>query len=303
MQYGNATLLPLIGGSGGGGGAAGNTTIGSGGGGGGGAILIASSGAINVTGSILANGGNSGGSSSYQAGRGGAGSGGAIRLVASTIGGNGTISAAGGTGGNTLNSWGGYYVCATSTANYGSVGRIRLEADTITRTASSTPLPVSDTPGTILLPGGTPTLSITSVGGIAVPANPNGSSDVTIPATMNPMSIAFTTSGVTVGSTITLTVVPPLGVATTANSGPTTGTLDSATSSVSVSLPSGSNTLQASVTYTVSSANAVAMSKFTGSENVAQVRLNATLGGDSTATLITVSGKEFTVPAAALANL
>jgi len=117
------------------------------------------------------------------------------------------------------------------------------------------------------------------------------------------VTVVFRTTGVTVGSTITLSVIPPLGVTTRSNSPPTTGTIDEATSEVSVSLPVGQNTLQASVTYPVTAAAGMAVSQYTNSERVAQVRLNATLGGPSTATLITVTGKEFTVPTAALAGI
>ncbi|MCZ7639522.1 MAG: hypothetical protein M5U12_27845 [Verrucomicrobia bacterium] len=76
QPYGNALLLPLIGGSGGGGSPSFS------GGGGGGAILIASSTSIRVVspGRILATGGYNSGS----AGR-GVGSGGAIRLVAPRV--------------------------------------------------------------------------------------------------------------------------------------------------------------------------------------------------------------------------
>ena len=57
LTYGNAFLLPLIGGSGGGGSSSG------GGGGGGGAILIAASGAISLSGQVWSTGGNKSGGS------------------------------------------------------------------------------------------------------------------------------------------------------------------------------------------------------------------------------------------------
>ncbi len=77
QPYGNALLIPMIGGSGGGG-----SPGDGGGGGGGGAILIASSTLIRVegTGRILAEGGYNGGSSIRSIG-----SGGAIRLVAPKV--------------------------------------------------------------------------------------------------------------------------------------------------------------------------------------------------------------------------
>ena len=84
--YGNALLIPMIGGSGGGG------TIGSpggGGGGGGGAILIASSTSIKISGLVRA---------AYGYSQGGAynfGSGGAVRLVAPKVAGNGSVDVRG----------------------------------------------------------------------------------------------------------------------------------------------------------------------------------------------------------------
>jgi hypothetical protein len=79
--YGNAELLPLLGGSGGGGGDASLGTTSAGGGGGGGATVIAASGTLTLTGTISARGGNGGGGNNP----GGGGSGGAVRLVATTI--------------------------------------------------------------------------------------------------------------------------------------------------------------------------------------------------------------------------
>ncbi|MCF7732403.1 MAG: hypothetical protein K9N23_11975, partial [Akkermansiaceae bacterium] len=81
--YGNASLVPLIGGSGGGGLGGGDNRIG--GGGGGGAILIAATGTVTIEGSLRAIGGGSGNSA-------GGGSGGGIRIVANTIDGDGTVS-------------------------------------------------------------------------------------------------------------------------------------------------------------------------------------------------------------------
>jgi hypothetical protein len=96
--YGNAQVVPLIGGSGGGG-ARGYSTWS--GGGGGGAILIIAGGTITLNGTIAANGGNGpfGNNVPGLLGAGG-GSGGAVRLVANTINGSatGSISCLGGNG-------------------------------------------------------------------------------------------------------------------------------------------------------------------------------------------------------------
>lgn len=306
--YGNVNMLPLVGGSGGGGGAGGSVLPGTGGGGGGGAILIAASGTISVTGSILADGGLpvSATTTNGRGARGGGGSGGAIRLIATTISGNGTISAAGGSySGEFSNQSVGssYYVCTSydNGAHNGGPGRIRLESETLTRTAATNPLYVGGAPGPSFVPG-LPSLRIASIAGLAVPATPTGNGDVTLsPDAPNPVTVAFVTSGITVGTSIKLTVIPPLGNATVVTSAPTSGSLDGASASVDVNIPTGSSILQASLTYTVVAAVGDAMSVYAQGERVEQVRLVSTLGGDATATLITLSGKEYPVPLAVLA--
>lgn len=307
--YGNVSLLPLVGGSGGGGGVGGSSYPGSGGGGGGGAILIAASGTINVTGSILANGGVPPGTSAAGRGaQGGGGSGGAIRLVATTIGGNGTISAVGGgvagEGAYISNAGSPYYICNPSDSNYslsGGAGRIRLESETLLRTTATSPYYVGGAPGLLFVPN-SPAISIASIGGLPVPATPTGNGDVSLPPEVsNPVAVVIKTSGVTVGSTIKLTVAPAIGAAYSATSAPTTGTTDNATASVNIDIPSGQSILQASVTYTVVAAVGDAMSVYAQGERVEKVRLSTTLGGDSMATLITVSGREYEVPASVLA--
>lgn len=316
VTYGNVTLIPLVGGSGGGGGAGGPLLPGSGGGGGGGAVLIAASGTINVTGSILANGGTPlspgqitastpGALPTGRGAYGGGGSGGAIRLIATMVTGDGVISAVGGlsTGEYAYNTtYGTYYVCsnqANGSLN-GGAGRIRIDSDSLVRTAATTPSWSRGTPSLAFVPG-LPMLSIESIGGVAVPA---GNSSIALPAGFtNPVTVNFVTTGVTVGSSIKLTVTPAQGVAYSATSAPTTGTTSSAAASVSVNLLSGSNTLQATVTYTVVASVGDAMSVYAQGERVEKVTLASTLGSkDSRVTFTTVSGKEFIVPAAVLAQ-
>ncbi len=307
ITYGNSSLLPLVGGSGGGGGPGGSAYPGSGGGGGGGAILVAASGTIDVSGAILANGGNPIFPTPNGRGNsGGGGSGGAIRLVATTISGNGTLSAAGGgVPGDfaTYHDSAGYYLCGHLNSNgsqTGGTGRIRLESETMLRTAQTTPLYVGGAPSVLFVPG-QPTLAISTIGGLPVPADPAGAGDVLIPSELaNPVQVGLATSGVTVGSTIELTVVPASGVAYSVTSEPTTGTTESASTSVGIDIPDGKSILQASVTYTVVAAVGDMMSVYAQGERVEKVRLSAILGGSSMATLITVSGKEFEIPVSAL---
>lgn len=311
VVYGNVALTPLLGGSGGGGGAGGAAAPGSGGGGGGGAILIAASGTLSVTGAIYANGGvpvSPGSMSNARGAYGGGGSGGAIRLIATTVSGNGIISAVGGLSTSEIvsnNTYGSYYVCSgnASGSMNGADGRIRIESETLSRTAATTPIYVGGTPSLVFVPG-LPTLTITSIGGVAVPAVPTGSADVTLPAgTTNPVTVAFSTTGVTVGSSIKLTVTPIKGTAYSATSTPTAGTTSLATASVSVNLPSGTNnTLQASVTYTVVASIGNAMGVYAQGERVKTITLATTLGSRaSTVTLTTMSGKEYVVPSSVLA--
>lgn len=302
-------MIPLLGGSGGGGGAGGPAAPGSGGGGGGGAILIAASGTFDVTGSILANGGAPGATGDIAARGvyGGGGSGGGIRLIATTISGNGTISAVGGASWGEVwqnATYGAYGVCtnaANGSAN-GGAGRIRIESETLLRTTATNPIYVGGSPSLVFVPG-LPTLKIDSIGGVAVPSQPSGVGDVALPSGFtNPVTVTFVTSGVTVGSSIKLTITPAQGTAYSATSAPTTGTTGSATASVSVSLPSGPNTLQASVTYTVVASVGDAMSVYAQGERVERVTLASTLGKESSVTLTTVSGKEYVVPVSALAK-
>ena len=58
--------------------------------------------------------------------------------------------------------------------------------------------------------------------------------------------------------------------------------------------------LQATTTYTVAVAMGEARSRFAQNERVEKVQLIATLGGQSQAKLITVSGKEYLVPMSVL---
>jgi hypothetical protein len=297
--YGSSQLLPLVGGSGGGGASGGAAFAGSGGGGGGGALLIAASGTVAISGSILANGGRAGDSSGAGTGStGGGGSGGAVRILASTISGNGTVSAQGGAAATLSQTTISVYTSGTAGAN----GRIRLESDIINRTAATTPAYTFSAPGAVFV-AGFPKLRIARVAGIDVPAQPSGNGDVILPATTpNPVAVEFESSGVPVGNTVKLTVTPPSGAITTAVSNALSGSTQTATASASVNLPTGPSILSAQTTYTIVAALGDELSRYAQGERVEKVRLGAVLGGRSTVTLITVSGKEFAVPQAALAG-
>lgn len=300
-SYGSALLQPLIGGSGGGGGRGGVTYPGTGGGGGGGAILLASSGTLRVTGTIDATGGDGGGNGGTGAGGNGAGgSGGAIRLMATAIAGAGGVFANGGC----INNGGSRrQLCGVDGGHNqygGAAGRIRLEAEAITFTGTSQPTYTADVPGPVFI-AEAPSLRIASIAGQAVPANPTGNADVTLPAsTTGPIEVVFQTTNVPVGNTVLLRVVPAYGQPTEVLSPAIAGSTASGTANVSVTLPSGPSVLQATTTYTVVVAGSIDLSRFAQNEAVEKVEVTVSMVGEAKARLLTASGKAYDVPYAAL---
>lgn len=191
LVYGNASILPLLGGSGGGGSA-------NGGGAGGGAILMvvgqrcAFTGLLSTTGGATSYAGNS----MYS----GSGSGGAIRIVADTL-----------TGGGSLNARPG---------NMGTgVGRVRLEANVLGTyfSISSDPdyspqNPLGAEGAVIWPPAPEPAVRIATVNGQAVTADPRMSpealmgGDLVVSATTEiPVTLAAT--NVPTNATVTVRVV------------------------------------------------------------------------------------------------
>lgn len=283
--YGNASIAPLIGGSGGGGGAGFTSSPGHGGGGGGGAILIASSGTITINGSIIASGGNGytfdGWGSTYSGG----GSGGAIRLVANAISGSGIISAIGG---------------SLVRSNKGGQGRIRIE------TYTNNFVPGTDPPYTYGQPGSVfaanePSLWITSIAGVNVPASPTGSysqPDIMLPSTTtNPVTVNVSAAYIPVGTTVTVSVIPQYGSSSSVNT-TLSGTEASSSGSVGVNLSTQySNVVMAQATYTIQTA------MFYDGEKIEKVRVAATMGKESETVYITESGREIPAKELKLAGL
>lgn len=226
--------------------------------------------------------------------------------MATTISGNGVIAA------NALNNTSPYYYenpsCIVSyeqpqRGGEGAPGRIRLEAETFSRTAVSDPAHSFGSPSSVFV-AGLPTLRITSVAGVAAPASPTGNADITLPSTTpNPVTVEFATTGVPVGNTVSLRVTPAYGDAVTVVSPAVTGSTAAGTASVSATLPSGPSVLSATTTYTIVTAMGEALSIYAQGETVEKVRLTTTMNGPTLATLITKSGKEFEVPHAALAMI
>jgi hypothetical protein len=307
-KYGSELLQPIIGGSGGGGGRGGTNYTGSGGGGGGGAILIASSGTLTITGSINASGGKSGAvTGEGGGGRGAGGSGGAIRLVATKIAGTGTLFAYGGcdyaynSGNCDPNGGPGYQ---------GSPGRIRLEPETMSFTGASSPAYVRGSVAPIFI-ANAPSLRITSVAGQAVPPNPTGIADVTLPAGTEggPIQVVFNTTNIPVGEEVELKIVPAYGAPVVAISGAVSGSSASGTAQATVTLPAGPSTLQATTTYTVVVASLQSeelrekLSRLAQNEQVEKIEVTVALQGSAMAKLITASGKTYDMPYADLSAI
>lgn len=287
--YGSASVLPLVGGSGGGGGAGSSAVTtgypGTGGGGGGGALLIAASGGVTLSGVISARGGTPGksndcsGTNTVTGGAGGGGSGGAVRVLAPSFTGNGKIDVAGGIGTD---------VCGDSWTDGGSGGLGRVSIETATG-------------GTLRLTG-LPSLAISTIGNVPVPAQPVGFGDVSLPVDLaNPVTVTLTASAIPVGTVANVTLYPPYGPATTVASTPLAGTYASSTATTSVNIPQGASVIMASTTYTLTVAQGEALSVYAAGERVEKVALSAEPGQATKATLVTVSGKRYEVPTAVLA--
>ena len=289
--YGVNTLVPLIGGSGGGGGGTRFGLTAGGGGGGAGAILIASSGTIAFTGSITAAGGK-GGNNIDVVGAPGAGAGGSGGAVRLVA---NTISGSGGSISVAGGSRGSYTASLTSAGSGGS-GRIRIEAYTNTATVTfAGAAPSLAQPAVVALPNA-PALRITSVAGVAAPASPTGSfanPDILVPAgTANPMTIGLAAANVPLGTTITVTVKPQNGAAISAVSSALAGTLAASTATASLTIPTNQpSVLSASATFTLAALPG-AGPLYADGEEVEQVRVAAILGGPSQVVYITTSGRE-----------
>lgn len=183
--YGNVWIFPLIGGSGGAGSAFGGQT---GGGAGAGAMLMASSGGINLEGSINATGGNGGQGS-------GGGSGGGIRLVANTISGPGQLRATGGGG----DLW--YHRAGD--------GRIRVEGYSIDLSDAGVPPWISSTPFPVFWDSGIPILRVAAIDETPAPSDPlagPASVDVTV-LTSAPVTINIEATNIPEGTTVQARIV------------------------------------------------------------------------------------------------
>ncbi|MCP3980327.1 MAG: hypothetical protein GY716_13565 [bacterium] len=222
--YGNAFLLPLIGGSGGSGANDGNDAAG--GGAGGGALLIAGSGNITVDGAIDTDGGCPGNSRFGQSDEtGGGGSSGAIRLIANSIDGTGNLFA------RQVN-------CPEGRDP--RRGRIRLESYATNFTGSD-PTASLGLPGNVFPPATAPTIRITAVDGVPVPANPTGifpPADVSI---NDPVAVTIDIEAayIPLFTTVAVRLLREDGSFQTVTSTPLNGVLETSTATASVVFPPG----------------------------------------------------------------
>lgn len=239
-SYGNASIIPLIGGSGG-------TGLhrnvpnpnGEGGGAGGGAILIACANSVTLTGSIVANGGNTVGHPTLT-GVGSAGSGGAIRIVAESATGTGTLRAMPGT--------------AAGSAVAGT-GRIRVEANSNALGDPGNPVIVAAEAGpsaTVWPTSTAPTISISLVDGQAAPSDPRaaltfGSTDIAM-VNPNPVTIRLSCRNIPVpplSSQVQLRVIPKVGQDFVSNATFVSGDGGSSIWETTITLPNGAVVMQA----------------------------------------------------------
>lgn len=225
-EYGNANIVPLIGGSGGGG-------TSDGGGSGGGAILIASSDviALGPAGSITANGGSTTGV------LGGAGSGGSIRMIANSVSGQGQLRAIGGAG---------FYP--------GQDGRIRIDADMVTLTDLGLPNWISSfAPMPVFPAANAPVLQVTTIGGQSASTDPAATiyTTETILNTGLPVTVGIEARNIPAGTTVSVRIVPARGAPFTVTSTPLVlqggGVL---TATATVTFPSGKSEIQLRANWT-----------------------------------------------------
>ena len=276
--------------------------------------MIACSGQVLLNGVLIANGGDGG--------VGGGGSGGSVRIVARDFSGTGILYASGGTGAN------GY--CQNP-------GRIRIDvlnynfgggiAGQFTRGFQPIILPV---------PGEGLQISIASVGGISIPANPTGSlgsPDVILSAQQAPsIPVVVQCTGVPLNTTITVTANSAYGVSVSGSGLNSVGTVASSAATIYVPLPRGSGILAASATVPVTgngvgpgmiriprqgNADGASPEKAgqptraskhlselpysdtgltTDGERIAAVEAQATVGGPTRTVYVTESGKRIPAP-------
>ncbi|MCH9651415.1 MAG: hypothetical protein K0U98_24525 [Deltaproteobacteria bacterium] len=224
--YGSEFLIPLFGGSGGGGGGA-TSVVGGGGGAGGGAVLLASSSRIEIGGEISAKGGSGVAGASPDRYAGGGGSGGAVRVIAPVIAGSGSINVDGGAN--------------SASSGSGSRGRVRLEAFDLAFTGTTDSQTRFSNPGFVFPSGPLPSVRVTAIDGVAVPASPTGHfppADLTI-NNGDPVTFDIQASNIPLGTVVRVAMLSETRDLLFIDSSPLTGTLESSTASATAVVPIG----------------------------------------------------------------
>ena len=108
---------------------------------------------------------------------------------------------------------------------------------------------------TASVPSNQPLLRITSVGGLAAPANPSASlstPDITFPSDIvAPVTVAVAANNVPAGTPVNIRVVPATGQPTTATTGGLSNTGGTLTASATVTLPPGAGVVTASASFSL----------------------------------------------------
>ena len=137
------------------------------------------------------------------------------------------------------------------------------------------------------------------MGGMAAPANPQGSfqapPDITLsPLLPNPVTVNLEAANIPTGTLIVVTVTPEGAARTTVNSTPLSGTQASSAATASVTLPNRASVISAAATFATQVAS-LSAPMMIGGEEVKWVRVAATYDGGSSVTYITASGREIAV--------
>jgi hypothetical protein len=113
--------------------------------------------------------------------------------------------------------------------------------------------------------------------------------------TTNPIEVALTASNIPLGTVIQVTATPQSGAKTTANSSGLTGTLANSTATASVTLSlTQVNVLTATATFPLV-ASAGEGPLYADGEEVTHIKVAALLGGGSTVTYLTRTGREVAI--------
>ena len=184
---------------------------------------------------------------------------------------------------------------AGSYSGGGGAGRIRLEANTLQRTANTNPSYTFAVYPAAVFPSVMPTLKITKIGGTTVPSSPTGAyatPDVILPSNAtNPVDIVVEATNIPTGTTVTITCVPEVGASKTATA-TLSGTQSLSTGSAQITISSGSaNVLMATATFTFEVA-ANQMPIYADGEKVVKMKIASMFGGTSFITYITETGRE-----------